>query len=253
MAGFQQVKVNRDLEFLGYANQSPNIKGNPMYEKVFFTDHFIADAEESDWVETTQGITIAYSTILGGAMKMTPGGSDANDCGEITHAVIWGASKNCVMEARIKVGVDTNCAMNVGWVDARHNVNNQINFEITSGAATMVASRATEGAAFVFDTQGSVDVWYCGAYTGGTPGTPVAATGASTTYALADDTYANLRVALNSDGDATFYYNGEAVGFLNECLAHASTDLLTPYVAYMKRTTGTDVFSIDRITMWQDE
>jgi hypothetical protein len=118
-----------------------------------------------------------------------------------------------------------------------------------------VDARGTNGAAFVFDTDGTTDVWYCCAVNADTEGTPATFTGSTygATTAPVADTYANMRVELNSDGDATFYYNGEPVGFQAECLAHASTDLLTPYVAVIAREGAAKVLTIDRITCWQDE
>lgn len=245
----QQVKISRDLVFQEYANQTANIKGNPMYEKVFLHDHFNVDADESDWIETTQGATIANSAGLGGRTTITTDASD-NGCGEITHAVNWSPAKNCVMEARIKVDIITLVGINVGWVDARHNTDNQINFELTAGAATLVDVRVTDGAAFVFDTDGTPDVWYCAGVDSDSEGVPVAALGSLAPVA---DTYANLRVALDTLGNATFYYNGNAVGYLPTCCSPASTDLYTPYVAVIERSASARVLTIDRITCWQDE
>jgi len=244
----QQVKVFRDLEFLGNASYNPNIKGYPMYDKVFFTDHFIADADESDWVEEdTNGCTTTHSAANGGLTILTLGAIN-DDVGEFSHTAQWSASKNCVMEARVHSDIITLVGINVGWVSADMSTNDTIAFSITAGAATLATGPTNDGAAFVFDTDGTPDVWYCAATKATVDGTPVAATG---TRAPVASTFQNLRVALNSDGDATFYFNGEAVGFLETCITAAT--LLTPYCAIISRTTGARVLSIDRITCWQDE
>ena len=258
MAGFQQVKVFRDLEFLGNASYNKNIMGYPMSDKVVFDDHFVADCDENDWVETVYGATIAHGPGLGGVTTITGGGA-ANDCGELTHDAMWSAAKNCVIQVRLKVSVITEIAIAVGWADARHNVNNEIAFELDSSNA-LVDVRATDGAAFVFDTDAGTDVWYCAAVDGDAEGTPVAATGTRVPVA---DTYCYLRVALNSDGDATFYFANDLstagspqnlvqVGLLPACLSPAITDLMTPYVGFIAHTSAT-VLTVDRITMWQDE
>ena len=204
------------------------------------------------WVESTQGSTIAHGVALGGVTTITTSGTD-DDCGELTHDAMWSAAKNCVMEARIKVSAITAVGINVGWVDAVHNTNDQINFELTGVA--LVDARVTDGAAFVFDTDGTTDVWYCAACDSDTEGTPATFTGSfyGATTAPVANTYANMRVSLNSDGDATFFYNGEAVGFQAECISPLSTDLLTPYVAVIAREGAAKVLTIDRITCWQDE
>lgn len=248
MAGFQEVKVNRSMDFVGAANEESNIGGLPMYKKVFFHDHFIADADESDWVEEdTNGCTTSHSAANGGATILTLG-TTLDDCGEFSHTAQWSATKNCVMEARVHVDVITLVGINVGWVSADMSTNDTIAFEITTGAATLSNGPTNDGAAFVFDTLGTPDVWYCAATKATVDGTPVAATG---TRAPVAGTFQNLRVALNSDGDATFYFNGTPVGFLPTCITAAT--LLTPYCAVISRTTAARVLTIDRITCWQDE
>ena len=247
----QQVKVARSLKFTEYANTVRNIEGIPMTAKVILDDHFLdASTVYKGWLEReTNGGTIAVGTALGGDITMTTDGSD-NGCAELYRVAHFSASKNCGMEARISLNTITLAGINVGFVDAVHAVDNQINFEITAGAATLVNGRATNGAAFVFDTDGTPDYWYCAAVNADTEGTPVAAVGSLAPVAA---TYARLRVQLDSSGNATFYYNGIAVGFLSACLAYASTDMLTPYIGFIERSASARILTVDRVTVWQDE
>jgi len=247
----QQVNVDRELRFRGVANQKRNIEGIPMTAKVYLDDHFLTGATSyMGWLEReTNGGTIAAGTGMGGTITMTTDGSD-NGCAEFYRVAHFSSSKNCGMEARIQLNTITSAGINVGFVDAVHAVDNQINFEITAAAATLVAGRATDGAAFVFDTDGTPDVWYCCAVDSDVEGTPVAAIG---TLAPVAATYANLRVQLDSDGNATFYYNGNAVGYLPACLSHASTDMLTPYIGFIERSASARILTVDRVTAWQDE
>lgn len=251
MAGFQEVKVNRSLDFVNEANEEANIGGIPMPKKVILDDHFLTGTTSyMGWSEEEDnGCTIAAGTGAGGTITFTTDASD-NGCGELYRVAHFSAYKNCGMEARIKVDYITKIGINIGFVDAYHNTDNEINFEITAGAATLVDTRATDGAAFVFDTDAISSVWYCCAVDTNDEGTPVAALGSLAPVA---NTYAELRVQLNSDGDATFYYNGKAVGFLSACLSHASTDMLTPYVAFIERSTAARILTVDRVTVWQDE
>ena len=222
-----------------------------MPKKVILDDHFLTGTTSYlGWLEReTNGGTIAAGTGMGGDITMTTDGSD-DCCAEFYRVAHFSASKNCGMEARIKLNTITFAGINVGFVDAVHAVNDQINFEITAAAATLVNGRATDGAAFVFDTDGSVDVWYCCAVDSDVEGTPVAAIG---TLAPVADTYARLGVQLNSAGGATFYYNGIAVGFLPACLSYATTDMLTPYIGFIERSASARILTIDRVTVWQDE
>ncbi len=247
----QQVRVEQDIVFAGRAAYTANIKGNPMPEKVILHDHFIAAPSEQDWVEEgTNGGTIAQAAANGGTVTLTLGGAN-DDVAEFSHAAQWSAAKNAVVEARVKIDDITNVGVNIGWIDADMSTNDQIGFEITGTA--LVNARATDGAVFVFDTDGSNDVWYVAATKANTEGTPATFTGQTNgaTTAPVNGAYANLRVELNSDGDATFYYNGEAVGFLPTAVTVAT--LQCPYVANIAREGTAKVATIDRITCWQDE
>ena len=242
----QQVKVYRDLVFLGNASYNPNIEGNPMYTKVFFHDHFIADPSEKDWVEReTNGGTIAQAAANGGTVTLTTATAD-NDCAELSHGLQWSGAKNCVMEARVKMDVITLIGVNVGWVSAAMNTDNVIAFQITSGAATLATGPTNDGAAFCFDTDGSVDVWYMVATKATTDGTPV-----SIATAPVADTYENFRVAIDTSGNVTYYRNGVAKGY--QAAAITAATLLTPYVAIIGRNGAAKVVTVDRITCWQDE
>ena len=165
--------------------------------------------------------------------------------GEFSHAVQWSGTKNCTMEARIHVDDITAVGINVGWIDADRSTDNEIGFEITG--VVLVNARANEGAVFVFDTDGDTDVWYVAATDSGTEGTPVAARGA---LVPVNSTYANLRVKIDSSGNATFYRNGVSVGYLPGAIT--GSGLLTPYVALIARG-GARTLTIDRIDCWQDE
>lgn len=240
----QNLKVYRDLTFLGHADADQNIGGNPMYKKVFWTTHLTHDNDTTyNLIEATQGGALTHSVEVGGAMLCTSGGTNLDLC-EMTYTVLWGCAKNCVMEARVKMTPITNVAMAVGFADAAHGQNNEIVAEITSAAQE---TRATEFAGFIFDTASSADTWYYGASKSGAPGTPVA-----TAIAPAASIYQNLRVEMNTDGDATFYINGTAVGFLPTCVTTGT--LLTPIWAFIdKAGTATAKGYVDRITCWQDE
>ncbi len=238
--------ADRGLIFSGAAAIQANVVGNFMPERVILHDHFIADYSEQDWVaEATNGSTIAQAVANGGTVTIVTGGS-VDDCGEFSHAVQWSGAKNCVMEARINVSNITSVGINVGWIDADLSTNDQIGFELTGTA--LVNARANEGAVFVFDTDGDTDVWYVAATDSGNEGTPVVL---QPSVAPVNSTYENLRVTIDTDGNARFYRNGKTVGFLGTAITAAG--LLTPYVAIIDRAGSARTLTIDRITCWQDE
>lgn len=248
----QQYVVSKEIKLQGYANYNRNVRGDFMPRRVIFDEHFIFDPSEVDWVEgESYGGTIAWAaphtvTLTTGAVQY--------DEAELSHASTWNGTKNGAMEARVKIDTNTNVAINVGFVDVtRHTsvADNQLCFELTGVA--LVDSRVANGCAFCFDTDGSTDVWYMVATKASNEGTPVAVLdGSGTAVAPVDDTYATFKVAINTDGDVTYYYNGSPVGFQQTAVT-ASTAML-PYVSVMSQSTSTArVLTVDRITCWQDE
>lgn len=248
MAGFEEVKVNRSLDFVGAANEEANIGGYPLWKKVFFGTHFVGAVTDNAWTSATQGATVAHGTNAHTVTITTDATDDG--CGEVYHTTRqWRASKNCIMEARIQMSAITGIGVNVGWADAVHNTNDQINFELNSSNA-LVNGRATDGAVLIFDTDADTDVWYCAAVDSDTEGTPVATLGSLAPVAA---TYANLRVALKSDGDAYFYYNGTPVGYRPVAVSFAATDYYIPYVAVIARGAAERILTVCRIHCWEDE
>ena len=238
--GSQQNIVAGDLVFNGRASYQLNVKGTMLTEKHIIDKFFSHD--NSTWTEASEGGTWTYSSQSGGAMILTSGAS-AKDMGEMTYSVIYSCAKNCGMQARIKLST-TDLSGRFGLADAAHGANDQQAAELSSAA--LVGSRATEFAGLVFDTDASAAYFYYGAYKSGAGGTPVV-----TAIAPVNDTYINLRTQMNTDGDATFYINGNAVGFLPTCVTTGT--LLTPIVSFLERGTVGLIGSVNRISVWQDE
>jgi len=253
MAGFQEVAVNRDLIFKGAARYQPNVMGPMMTEYKIFDETFMADASEHDWdEEEANGTTITHSAVDGGAETITASGTE-DDCGELSHTAQWSAERECGMEVKLKVSQITEVCVCAGFVDAKQATNDQVAGEISG---TALQDRVSDSALWIFDTDQDVDVWYVAAANAGTEGTPVAATGSLQPVA---DTYIKLRVQTDDAGNVTFTYGTVVggvtryvqVGYLPTAIAFASTDLLTPYVGCISRTTSALTVTVSRITTWQ--
>ena len=253
MAGFQQVKVNRDLEFVGAAKYQPNVKGPMMTELKVFDEIFVA-ATSNDWNEQeAHGSAITHTALDGGAMLITCNGSADMDCGELSQTAQWSPYFNCGMEAKVKLSQVTAVGIAIGFVNAKNATDDHIAGELNSSNVITTPGTTTDAALFIFDTASSPDVWYYGAIKAGTPGTAVAAVGSLVPVA---DTYFKVRIQTDSDGNVLFYYNGIPVGRLftatTGALAHLVTSMLTPYVGFISRSTANPVCTISRITTWQD-
>lgn len=245
----QQVKISRSLVYQGVAEFTRNIKGNPNPERACFDEHFFFDLSEHDWVEgEANGGTIAWAAPH--IVTLTTGGTN-DDVNELSHAMTMTCNKNFFIQFRAHTDIITAVGINLGVVDAAMATNDQICFELTGTA--LVNARVTDGAAFVFDTDGSNDVWYTAATKGDAEGTPATFTGQTygATTAPVASTYAYFGIKGDTSGNITYYYNGEAVGY--GAAALTNTTALLPYVANIDREGAAKVVTVDRITIWQDD
>lgn len=245
----QQNVVSRVLKFQGIAAHQPNVEGRMLSELKIFDEIFTADAEESDWIETTFGNTIDHSAVDGGATIITGDNTAANDCGELTHTAQWSAASNCGMEVKMKISQITDVAVCVGFVDQRENTDNQIPGELNSAAVLRDPTNTADAALFIFDTTATTKVWYVAAIDNNGIGTPVAAVGSIAPEA---DKYFRVRVQTDTLGNVTFYYNGKPVGYLGTAIGELSTELLTPAIGFLQRVKGAQICTVSRVTVWQD-
>jgi len=250
----QQVFVSDRVEFQGKALHNGNITGPLITKLKIFDCGFSADASESDWVSTTgsNGLTLSHSATDGGVTLMTLGSTN-DDCGEFYHTAQWSAASNCGALFKAYIGTVTNVCACFGFVDAYENTNDHVAMEM-NGAAAYAAANTKDYAGMCFDTDATTDVWYCMASENGTEATPVAAIGSLTPTA---EEFFYIVVQTNTNGDVDYYYgsnidNLKFVGHQEGAIASASTDLLTPYVGFITRTTAANTIYISRIITWQD-
>lgn len=245
----QQVRVERDLVFAGYAATTPNIKGPMMPEMNILDDHFISGYEEHDWLRGTQSGAWADGTGIGGVITYTTTGTD-NECGELYRVAHYSASKNCGMEAKIAVDDASFIGIAVGFVDQYENDNDHIAGELSVSNVLRTPSNTEDAALLVFDVDGT-DYYYCTSIKNTTViPTTVVAVGSLAPVA---DTYARIRVQTDKFGNVTFYYNSVPVGYLPAAIAFGSDDMLTPYIGFIERSSNARVLTVDRVTVWQDD
>lgn len=254
MAGFQQVKVNRDLEFTGHAATTPNIKGPAMSELKIFDTHFAGTSTLYGWASTTgnNGGTLSTSAVDGGAMLMTCG-SSTTDCLELYHTAQWSPYHSCGMEAKLKVSGITQICIAAGFVDAPLAGDNHVGLELSGDTQYNNTATVHDNCGMTFDTEATNDYWYYSALENNTIRAPVVA-GAGALVPVAD-TYFRVRVQTDRSGNVWFYYNGANVGHISGAdsgVASAVTDLLTPFIGIISRTTDAWVATVSRITTWQE-
>ena len=245
----QQVIIDRDLEFRGAALYQPNVKGPMMTELKMWDEVFPGDAALYGWNEQETGCTIAHAAVDGGAETITGDNTTVDDLGELSHTAQWSPYFNCGMEIKAKISQITDVCVCVGFVDAKEATNDHVAGELNSAAALRDPTVTADAALMIFDTDATTDAWYVAAIANNVIGTPIVTAGSLAPVA---DTYFKIRVQTDSDGNVTFYYNGNAVGYLPEAVSHAVGNLLTPYVGFITRVKGAQVCTVSRITTWQD-
>lgn len=239
----QQVKISRSLDFIGDANEFRNVKGDFNPERIMVEYNFTELA-----LDTTNKYTVYLDTTStvasgsGGAL-LTTATTDTKTCSLSCGGIWWYPAKNIVMEAKFSIDVVTTVAINVGFNDATAEGTGALPFLITG---TTVADTATDGAMFCFDTNQTTDYWYIVNTKNGTQGGTILAS----TYAPAAATAVTLRVAIDSSGNARYYYNGIAVGY--KALAVTSTTPLIPYIGIRNNTATAHVLTARYVRVWCD-
>lgn len=241
------ARIGRKIKFVGDANKKANVGGNFSLSKVTLYDDFLGDVLADEWTPSgNNGGTEAITAGSGGTVTLTTGGTD-DDRSILSGGLNWYCAKNPVMEVRCKVDRITGVGINIGFNDAVTEGDNVLAASLDAGVATQTAGMSDDNALFLFDTDGSPDYWYYAAGKATAKGVPVVI-GTTTPGA---DTYHTYRIALDTLGNARFYVDGLAVGFLAACIT--TTDPLCPFVGVINRAnTGAVILAIDYIKCWQD-
>lgn len=209
-------------------------------------DHFTGPAVDStnDWtVAGVNGGTAAINVAVGGHLRITTGGADADDV-DVASEIIWEASKNCVCEARIAQNDADGTAFCFGFTDAKGEAADTL--PIMYSGSTL-ASAASDCAMWFQDPNATTDLYRCVAVKANTDGTVTAVPAATATPA--DGTFHIFRVEINSDGDCSFWMDG--VHYATESTGITTTTDLCVYVGLINRETAVNTADVDFINAWQ--
>ena len=253
----QQIKVYRDLEFLGNASHTGNVKGNFSTERVIFVDHFqdrILDL--SVW--NTLGQSAGAATHEAPHIMLITVGSSSDDEWCISTQLNYRGDFNSIFETRISNSDVTSLAYCVGLADAiSYSGDVAMSYEGTTVSAD---SGCTDFAGFVFDPHADTDYIY-----GLSKNTSGNGSVISSAHTEANDSFATLRVELRDNGstngyaDAFFYVNtlgleinpiDDYIGMERNAVTRDSP--LCAYVGCMSHITGTDNVHVDYVKVWSD-
>ena len=239
----QQIKVQRSIDFQGKGNYAPNINGNfdpvKKYVSYDFTELALDTTNKyTQYVDTTSTLALAS-----GGVTLTTAATDTKTCSVACGGIWWYPTKNCVTEMRFQLDVVTTVAINAGFTDAVSEGSGALPFLISG---TTIADTATNGAMFCFDTNQTTDYWYIVQTKAGTQtGTLLPSTCAP--VAATDQT---IRVAINTSGNATYYYNGMPVGYIASATTAATP--LVPYFGIRNNAGVAHVATLKYVRCWQD-
>ena len=239
----QQVRVEKSLVFASDANEYRNVKGSFDPEKIMVEYNFTELALDNTNKYTPYLDTTSTVALGSGGLIITTAATDTKTGSQSQGGRWWYPAKNPVMEAKFAIDVVTTVAINVGFNDAASEATGVLPFLITG---TTVADTATDGAMFCFDTNQTTDYWYVVNTKNGIEGGTLLAS----TYAPGAATAVTLRVAIDTSGNARYFYNGVAVGY--KANAVTSTIPLIPYIGIRNNTATAHVLTLRYVRCWCD-
>lgn len=239
----QQVKVDRHLEFGSSANLNRNIKGNPNPEKVCVSYEFTELALDNTnkytpYIDTTSTIALAS-----GGITLTTAATDTKTCTQTQGGIWWYPAKNCIVEMRFKIDVITNVAIFAGFSDAVSEASSLLPFGLVTATLT---DTATDAAGFLYDTRQTAAYFN---YVN-TKNNTEAFTQLASTYVPVAATFLTIRVAIDTSGNARYYWNGAKVGY--KASAVSTTVPLVPFFGIRNNNASAHVATLRYVRLWQD-
>ncbi len=242
------VRITRELDFAGgVALQQKNVRG-PMKERLkHFKDDFMVDTLSTDaWATSVPGTSdsIAISEVAGGGECLITTGTADNDSCMIASPIIFRGTDESICDARITIDDVSGTALFVGFTDAKSESNGQIALEYPADSFT---SRASTAVGFVIDADHSTSSIMCASVDGDSDGTPV-----DSGQDWDDGDEHDLRVALDSSGNATFFIDGSSVAYIASAVT-ASTLLCFSVQAMTRANDGANTVQFRRVDLWTNE
>lgn len=245
MAGFQQVKVGRTLEFVGDASQYPNVKGDMSPERMTSVDWFDQAAlDTSNAYTLTLGGSSDLGAVTGGGengFKGTTGNVD-NDVSFLSTALIFDITQKPSIETKLKIADVSGTIVFWGFSDATLESTPAATIDADSGTVTAVA---TDAVGFLVDADYNTSTLYAvSVLTGGT------AQVTSTGIVWTDGQSKILKVELETTGNANFYVDG--VQKARILLAVADVPLCAILNYGTRANDGSNVVTKRYLKRWQD-
>ena len=246
----RELFIDERIEMRGTGNRTHNMDGNWMEKRRHRFDCFdrIALDTTNQWASDTADSTagsIAISEVQGGSCLMTSGTGD-EDTIHLASPIIYSADYEATVEWKIKISDVSGCAVFAGFSDAKSE-DGYNPLDYGTGGADTFTSTADDAVGFVIDADHASSSIMCASCKATVDTTPV-----DTGLDWADNQTKRLRVSLNADGDATFYVDGESVGYIDSAITE--DDLLCAIVSVKTQANdGANTVYVYRNDTWQNE
>lgn len=211
----------------------------------------VIDETNGQWILNSGSDAEAVDPVIAtgeqGAMNMVSGDADgtfANDGSQIILAIpVQADSGGLIIRARLKIATAiTDVSVFFGLTDIT-----TLEEPFTNSADT-VTSNASNGAGFLYDTAATTDQWWMVGVDGDTDATGIAALGVAPTA----DTYQDLRIEFEPDGEsARFYVDDVLKGTLTAAVIAASTNLYL-VACVCSTTTTSKTVTVDMLQIEHD-
>jgi len=239
--------IDRRITFRGDALYRANIRDLFQEEKRHDSDRFTGIALDTTnrWAVSVPGTsdTIAISEVVGGSALITTGTADNDSC-MLAGAIIHNGTKLSVVEFRITITDVTGCGVFVGLSDAKSEANGQIALQYPSDTFT---STATSAAGFVIDADHSTSSIMCASVNAGSDTIPV-----DTGVDWVDGETRNLRILVDTSGNAIFVIDGKVVAQIQSAVA-AGTLHCPTVQAITRANDGSNTIRVHSFDSWQDD
>ncbi len=240
----QQLKVSQFFHIMGGADYGLNMKGNLNPHKIFREWNFKELALDTTNQYTTFIDGTSAVALADGGLTLTTAATDAKTCSYAFGGLFVRCTKNPVVEFKFQIDDIANVAINAVLNDATTELTGVLPFLIDG---TTITDAVTNGVGFAFDTKQDTDRFYivnCNANTNA--GTLL--TAAQAPFAVA--TNITVRVALDTAGNALYYFNAKKVGY--KTLAVATTGLFAPYIGIRNNNASAHVLKLRYVRLWED-
>lgn len=243
----QIVKVDRRIEFAVDAAQDANVYGDMLPKRMTSIDWFDQKAlnTTNDYTVTVDGTSDAVALSAGGinGVTITTGSTD-NEISFLGTALIFDASNNPSIEARVTIADVSGTSFFFGFSDANTETTPASTIDYADGT---LAAAATDAAGFVVDADKSSSAVYVASIaTGGT----VKGALASPSVVWADGETKSLRVSLDSSLGARYFIDGVQVGY--QALAVTDVPFCAIFNAGTRANDGSNTVIVKYLAKWQD-